>query len=179
MNRIILRVCTAFALFSLVSCAPKVPFTQQIRDQYKLSPEEMRSIQFYLSDPVILRRAEESVSEKKTDEGKLVIESGRSFDQLTFKANTPGIADGIVDANTLKVSFEDGAEKYMVFSSTQSRSGNYYLKGIIADNGRMKINYAGQSWIANKGSEQSLLLFKMKSVRRLRVNDNVAKGKKL
>ncbi|MCE2846884.1 MAG: hypothetical protein LW707_07610 [Sphingobacteriales bacterium] len=179
MNRIILSSITFACLTLLFACSPKVPFTQQIREQYKLSPDEMRGIQFYLSDPVVLRRMEQSEREKKTEEGKLVIESGSSLDQLTFKANTPGLVDGVVDASTIKISFEDGAEKYMVFGSARSRNGYYGLQGLPADNGRVKINYAGQSWIAGRGSEQAILLFKMKSVRKLRVNDNVAKGKKL
>ena len=179
MKRLILSATALVCLALFNACSPKVPFTQQIREQYKLNPDELRRIQFYLSDPVVLRRMEQSEREKKTEEGKLVIESGSSLNQLTFKANTPGLVDGVVDANTIKISFEDGAEKYMVFGSARSRNGYYVLQGLPADNGRVKINYAGQSWIAGRGSEQAVLLFKMKSVRKLRVNDNVAKGKKL
>ncbi|MFM9055388.1 MAG: hypothetical protein ACKOQY_01695 [Bacteroidota bacterium] len=67
MNRLIISSFALLCIFLFNACSPKVPFTQQIREQYKLSPDELKRIQFYLSDPVVLRRMEQSEREKKTD----------------------------------------------------------------------------------------------------------------
>ncbi|MBL7922993.1 MAG: hypothetical protein JNL88_02225 [Bacteroidia bacterium] len=166
-------------LFLLASCAPKIPFTQAIREQYKLSPEEMKGIQYYLSDPVALRRGETNENQKSTEDGKLVVESGRSIDQVTIKANTEGAMEQAVDLKTITVAFEEGAEKQLVFSSNRSRNGYYTLQALSWENGRGKINYGGQTWYSNPGSDKAILLFKMKSIRKLRVNEKVARGRKV
>lgn len=166
-------------LFFIVSCSPKIPFTQAIRDQYKLTPEELKGIQFYLSDPLALRRGETNENQKTTEDGKLVVQSGRSIDQVTFKANTKGAAEQVLDPQSMKVSFEDGAENYLVFSSSRNRNGFYSLQALSWENGKGKINYGGQTWYSSPGSDQAILLFKMKSVKKLRVNEKVAKGRKV
>lgn len=168
------------AILSIVtSCSPKIEFTQSIREQYKLTPEEIRGIQFYLSDPVILRRGEDEKAQKTTEEGTLIIQSGKSLDQVTFKAFTPGAVESVVDNTTLKVAFEDGVEKQLVFGSSRSRNGFYQLQAMTWENGKGKVNYGGHTWYSGKGSDQAILLFKMKSIKRIRVNDQVAKGKKI
>lgn len=163
----------------LGSCSPKIPFTQAIRDQHQLTPEELKGIQFYLSDPLALRRGESNESQKSTDDGKLIIQSGRTIDQVTIKANTPGAVEKVADIKTLKVAFEEGAEKSLVFSSDNNRNGYYSLRALNWKNGKGEINYGGQTFYSNQGSEQSILLFKMKSIRKLRVNEKVAKGRKV
>lgn len=173
----IISLLTGLAL--LASCSPKIPFTQDIREKNRLTPEELKGIQFYLSDPVTLRRGDDEESKKSTDQGKLVIEKGRSLDQVSFRANTPGAIESVVDQSTFKVAFEDGPENYLVFGSSRNRSGYYSLQALTWDNGRGKINYGGKTWFTNQGSDKAILMFKMKSVRKIRVNDKVAKGKRV
>ena len=57
----------------LASCSPKIPFTQAIRDQYKLDAAELKHIQFYLSDPIVLRRGDNKENQKSTEEGTLIV----------------------------------------------------------------------------------------------------------
>lgn len=163
----------------LTSCSPRIPFTQQIRDQYQLSAAELKGIQFYLSDPVELKKGEVAEKKKSTEEGKLVVLSGKDIDVITFRAFTPGTVDQVVDAQTLRVAFEDGPEKSMVFSSSKIKSGYYYLSALDWENGLGKINYGGQTWLSSRGSDKAVLLFKMKSIRKLRVNEKVVKGRKV
>jgi hypothetical protein len=172
-------VISAFVMIFFGSCSPKIPFTQAIRDQYQLSPEELKGIQFYLSDPIALRRGESNENQKSTDDGKLVVQSGRTIDQVTIKANTPGAIDVVADIKTIKVAFEEGVEKSLVFSSNNNRNGYYSLRALNWKNGRGEVNYGGQTFYSNQGSEQSILLFKMKSIKKLRVNEKVAKGRKV
>ncbi len=165
--------------FLISSCSPKIPFTQAVRDRYKLTPEELRGIQFYISDPVALRRGESSENQKSTEDGKLVVESGKSIEQVTIKANTAGAVEQVPDFKTLSVSFEEGSEKNLVFSSAKSRNGYYSLQALSWKDGRGEVNYGGKTWFANPGSDQAILLFKMKSIKKMRVNEKVVKGKKV
>ncbi len=178
-----MRTLKLFAVmaFSILlnACSPKIPFTQAIRDQYRLTPEELKGIQFYISDPVILRRGELNENQKTTEDGKLIVQSGKSIDQITIKSNTSGAAEQVVDLKTISISFEEGPEKYLVFSSAKNRNGFYSLQALSWENGRGQLNYGGQTWNAVPGSDQAILLFKMKSIKKLRVNEKVAKGRKV
>lgn len=161
------------------SCSPKIPFTQSVRDQYKLSPAELQKIQFYTSDPIVLRKGTAAEREKTTEDGKLIIKSGKSIQQVIIKAKTPGAVDQVVDVNSFKVAFEDGAEKSFVFSSSGDRNGYYRIVPASREGGKLKINYGGDSYYAVDGSEGAVLLFKMKSLKELKVVEKVAKGKKV
>lgn len=168
----------AVLLFVLPACSPRIPFTQEIRTQYNLTAEELRRIQFYVSDPVLLRRGIEN-DKKRTEDGTLIIQTGKQIEQVFIKANTPGVVQQVVDNQRLAVAFEDGAENYLVFGSGVSRNGLYYLNALEWDQGRGKVNYNGQTWYSNTGSDAVYLLFRMKSIRELRVNEKVAKGRKV
>ncbi len=163
----------------LASCSPKIPFTQTIRDQYKLDASELKHIQFYLSDPIVLRRGDNKENQKSTEEGTLVVKSGKDLEQVVFKGNTPGAVSEIVDGQKITIAFEDGAEKYLVFGSSGDRNGYYKLQALQWSGERGKINYGGQTYYSNRGSDKAILLFKMKSLRNVKVDEKIVKGKKV
>jgi hypothetical protein len=170
-------IAFTFGLFLFAACSPKVPFTQAIRDQYKLTPDDLKHIQFYISDPVYLRRGASEANEKTTDQGTLVVKSGNTVEQVVVKRNTPGAVDQVVDADKLTVAFDEGADKFLVFGSKGDQSGYYHLLAISWEKGRGKVNYGGQTYYSNAGSDQSILLFKMKSLKEFKVTEKVARGK--
>ena len=176
MKKIILYLSTC--LF-LASCSPKIPFTQSVRDKYKLSEEDLKRIQFYVSDAIILRRGEDIAREKGTDNGALVIKSGKNIEQIVFKRNTSCVANSVVDNNKLTMSFEDGANKFLVFGSEADPNGYYSLKALDWTGGKGKITYGDQTYYTNAGSQKTFLLFKMQSLRKIHVKEKVVKGKKV
>lgn len=167
------------SMLLLSSCSEKIYFTQAIRDQYNLTAEEMRGIQFYISDEVVLRKGEENENQKTTEDGKLIVESGKSIDQLVIKANTKGGVEGVSDNRTIDIGFDDESGNFLTFGSSRNRNGLYTLQAISWENGRGKIRYGDAYWYASKGSENAALMFKMKSIKKLRVNEKVAKGRKV
>lgn len=166
-------------MIALSACSDKIYFTQAIRDQYQLTPEEMRGIQFYISDEVVLRKGEENENQKTTEDGKLIVESGKSIDQLVVKANTRGGVDNVSDTRSIDVGFDEESGNTLTFGSSRNRNGLYTLQAISWENGRGKVRYGDSFWYASKGSENAALLFKMKSIKKLRVSEKVAKGRKV
>ena len=55
------------------SCSPKIEFTQKIREDYKISPEMLSKLQFYISDELRLS----NISSTKTG-ADIVDEIGRA-----------------------------------------------------------------------------------------------------
>ncbi|MBK7684123.1 MAG: hypothetical protein IPJ26_17450 [Bacteroidetes bacterium] len=69
----------------------------------------------------------------------------------------------MADNKTLKVAFEEGAEKSLVFSSENNRNGYYSLRALKWNNDKGEVNYGGQTFYSNQGSGQCVLMFKMKA----------------
>lgn len=174
--QLLLLICAGVLV---TSCSPKIPFTQNVRDKYKLSDNDLKAIQFYVSDAVILRRGEDLGREKGTDDGTLVIKSGKNLEQIVFKRNTACVVGQAVDNAKLTMSFEDDAKKFLVFGSDNDANGYYTLKALEWVGGKGKINYGDQTYYTNPGSQKTFLMFKMKSLRKISVDQKVVKGKKV
>ena len=165
-------------LVMIISCSPKVPFTQGIREKYKLNESELKAIQFYTSDVIVLKRGEVSEKEKETKEGTLTIKGGNKVEEVVIKAGTPCVIEQVYDGNRVSVSFEEGKNKYLVFGSLHSRNGLYTLQ-VLNENGKQTINYGEKLYYASTGSEQVFLVFKIKSLNKFELNQQVVKGKKV
>ena len=76
--------------FVFYSCAVKVPYTRQVKEEFGLKSEEkMRKVQFFTSSTIILNQVAESSSETMTDEsGTLVSSSTSESESLIIQANT-------------------------------------------------------------------------------------------
>ena len=161
----------------LSSCSTgRVPFTQQLRDQYKLNVEELKSIQFYTSNTLVLRRAE-TASKKETAGGELTVSKDRVLEEIVIKAGTPCVVRDVVDGSRVTVTFEDGANKYLVFGSIRNRDGYYTLQALDWTQGKGKVNYGEQLYVTSEGSKDIFLVLKMKSLNQFKVDQKVIKGK--
>jgi hypothetical protein len=165
-------------LLILSSCAPLVPFTQTVREKYDLQEPELKSIQFYTSHDIVLRRGDVG-SNKVTKEGELVVTQERKVEEIYIKAGTPCVIQQVTDGNRVTVTFEDNGDKYLVFGSLSSRDGYYKLLALEWHQGRGMINYGSNTYYVPRGSENIHLLFKMKSLGKFQKEQRVVKGKKI
>lgn len=84
------------------------PLTQEIRYQHSLSDDELRGLQYYLSDDVVLRRVVESHERRVTGTHKLQLVEGKMVEQIVIEKGTPGVATA-VGPDFISVSFEPDA----------------------------------------------------------------------
>ena len=67
--------CLFLLLFSLISCGVKVPYTNELRDEFSLdSDEKMRNVQFSTSHTIILDQELILDSQNTTQNGAIVYE---------------------------------------------------------------------------------------------------------
>lgn len=85
-----------------------VALTQEIRYQNNLNDEELKSLQFYLSDDVTLRRVVESQDRRITGGHKLQLVAGKMVEEIVIEKGTPGVAVS-VGPDAIAVSFEPDA----------------------------------------------------------------------
>ncbi|MGI8892731.1 MAG: hypothetical protein ACR2GN_04650 [Bacteroidia bacterium] len=166
------------ALLILSSCTPLVPFTQSVRQQYDLQEADLKSIQFYTSHDIVLRRGDVG-NNKVTKEGELVVTQDRKVEEIFIKAGTPCVIQEVTDGSRVTVTFEDDGNKYLVFGNLSNRNGYYNLLALEWHQGRGVVNYGGNTYYVPRGSEHIHLLFKMKSLGRFEKEQRVVKGKKV
>ena len=114
----------------------KVAFTQQMREQYKLSTDELQNLQYYISSDLTLSR-EITSGDREVAKGKLITRTGKLTDEVVVPSYTPGIATN-VQPDSLFVSFEAGSALkfstdsmgvYQVSSRDQSLSSTVIFDG--------------------------------------------------
>ena len=106
-------------------CASRmVPFSNELRTEHNLSPEDIQSLQFYVSNSVKLRR--EVASDRRVIRGgQLKLHKGKTIEEIVIEKKTPGVAETITDS-TISVSFEEGST--IDFSLKTPRTTAFLLK---------------------------------------------------
>ena len=164
----------------LSSCSPKIPFTQSIREQYKLQEKDLKVLQFYNSHEIVLNRAQRSAQEQEAVEGTLTITNDRSLEQIVIKIGTPGVVLQVPGTTTMGVSFEVGDGTTLVFgTSVKGDNERYSLMAPEWENNRGKIQYAGKTYYTSRGSGDTHLLFKMQRLSKYIKKARVVKGRKI
>jgi hypothetical protein len=115
-----LAVVALLALETLTGCRTFVPFTQELRDQNRLTDAELQNLQFYVSTNIVLRREADSAGRQVTGNHRLVVVAGKTIEEVLVESKTPGICVG-TGPHTLSISFEQGSS--IEFTPTTARSG--------------------------------------------------------
>ena len=182
MKNIFALLITSVLFFS---CAVKVPYTLQIKEEFGLKSEEkMRKVQFFTSSTVILNQVAESSSETTTDEsGVLVSSSTSESESVIIPANTKCVFEGYGPNGEIRVRFELGEGKFLQFTpkGRQPRDRHYFVANWKATGGP-KVQYGGKTYKVDmmRGSARSAYITVSK--KRLQSNkrkERVVKGMKV
>ncbi len=166
-------------LFLQSACeAPKVPFTQAMRDKYQLTPEELMSLQFYVSEGIILRRGRHERG-KKTAEGTLKLKEEVVIEEIAIPAGTPCVVEKVIDNRRLAMRFGEKPNEFLVFGSLHRKDGLYVLQALEWRNGRGKVAYGDTYYFTNPGSADAHLLVKLKVMKRIEKRKRVVSGQSI
>ena len=172
--------------------AELVPFTDAMRLRYQLEDKQLRELQFYLSDRIVLERVAEK-GDGRVDRGRLVVRSGTVIHQILVRRGTPGVIEALNDigdsrdGHAIEVSFEPGAP--LRFSAAKA-GGTYSLvdpiqRGSFADllasfgkRRTLVADFAGSRWPVAAGGNSTLLIEK-NALGRLRRTQRILPGVKV
>jgi hypothetical protein len=167
-------------LILLASCSPQLtPFTQKLYDQYAWSEEELRKIQFYLSDDIVLRRkfAEGSSTIQK---GKIKTIDGQKIEEIVFRRGTPGVFLFSPKDKRFAVSFESAEPpKYLMFGPNPKISNRYALLGKTWETHEGTITYDGETWYTTTESAFASLLVDLDRAQYLEQQKKVVRGQRV
>lgn len=166
--------------FAFTSCSPTLsPFTQSLYEDNNWTEDDLRQIQFYLSNDIVLYR-ELNQGKSEIIEGEIKVVDGQKRDQITFKSGTPGVFMFSPKANRFAVSFEDGGDdRFLIFGPSPKSSHRYVLMASNWDRHSGIVTYAGQKWTVNANNAFTALLVDLKRLHNVDVNSRVASGRKV
>lgn len=164
----------------LSSCGPKLtPFTQQLYDDQNWSEAELKRIQFYTSQDILLYR-ELSKGESKIVSGEIKIRNGKKVDEVLIRKGTPGVLLFRPKDDKFAISFEsDNDDRFLIFGASRKRGGRYRLLAKDWERNYGKITYEGRVYTTRVENPFPILMVDLKRHRKTEVKSRVAKGRKI
>lgn len=168
------------ALIGLISsCSPSLNYyTETMHDDYKLSEAELQSVQFYLSQDIVLYR-DLGINESKISEGKIKIIDGRKVEEIIFPRETPGVLVFSPKENRFAISFEEGEDSFLMFGPNKKAGGKFVLLAKEWDRRVGKVSYKGKIYKTNSTSAMSALLVDVDKARKVSRKTKKVGGRKV
>lgn len=180
MNRLPLFVLLTGLLLTAAACGPNLrPFTQQLYDQNRWSEEDLRHIQFYLSNDIVLRR-ELSNGSSEIIRGQIKMVNGRRIEEIAIRKGTPGVFLFSPKDKRFAVSFEEGGDqRYLIFGPSPKAGERYVL--LASEWGRRDgtVTYEGIKYQVDAESAYASLLVDLKKLNKTSINSRTASGRKI
>ncbi len=168
-----------FCVFMLASCNKNLNyFTQRMNDENGWSEQELKKVQFYLSDDIVLRR-QLGASDSRISNGKIRIENGREIEEVRFEKGTPGVVVFSPKANRLAVSFESSDDRYLIFGPNPKVGNRYTLRGKEWSRYQGKVTYDGRVYETSSRSAMTALLVDLKRANNTDYKSKTVGGRKV
>lgn len=168
----------AIAMLTMSSCKNLVPYSDAVKTKYNLSDDQLKHVQFYVSDPIVLQHKITDGSSTQIADGKIKIINGEKVEEIIIRSGTPGVLVRNDDGK-FEVSFEKGDDHFLRFGSNPSRYNSYVL---LASDWKGKIgtvNYAGNKYYTSPESADAILLIDIRKIANYQRDERVAKGRKV
>ena len=177
-----IKIIFSFAILSLLlsSCSPSLsPFTQRLYEENNWTESELRRIQFYLSEDIVLHRALKGVSSEIV-EGQIKMRDGRKVEKVVIRKGTPGVLLFVPKENRFAVSFEEGANsKFLMFGPNPKARNRYILLASEWTNRKGKITYGDEKYWVEASPNLAGLMVDLSRANSVSVKSRAASGRKI
>lgn len=154
------------------------PFTDNLYENTYWEDSDLKKIQFYLSEDIVLYR-ELRGSRSEIQQGEIIIEDGAQIQKVVIPSGTPGVYLFSPDEQRFAISFEDDNDKYLMFGPNPKLDGRYTLLASEWEKNRGKVTYGGQKFWADRKSALSTLLVDVKRFGKYEQEKKVIKGRRV
>ncbi len=178
MKKLLLLFPFIIVLISSCGSSQLLPFTQEFRKENRLTPHELKSLQFYTSHDIILRRGSRQ-TKKSEHTGMLKINDSKLIEEIILPAGTPCVVEHVTGPDQLALRFSGRHDEFLVFGSLHEDRGYYELKALEWRKGRGKVAYGGKYYYSDPGSRHCILLVRAKHVKTLVYQRRVVNGQTL
>lgn len=176
MKHLIFLLCLAG---TIVSCSPRyTPFTANLRNEYQWTEKDLKSIQFYLSDDIVLWR-EVRDGDAKIKDGAIKIRDGKRVEEIVFPRRTPGVFLFEPKSNQFAVSFETSDEKFLMFGPSKRRGADFVLLAADWKRDVGRISYDNSIYFTSDESAYARLMVDLRAAKKLTVKRKTVEGRTL
>ncbi|MCC6702606.1 MAG: hypothetical protein IT221_13835 [Fluviicola sp.] len=169
----------AFVALLVTSCGTMAPYTDTLKEQYDLSPENLMKVQFFTSSNIILEKSSSSGNQTTGDDGTLVSNTNSTQERIIIPKNTACRFEKQGPNNEIIVRFEVGTGKILTFAQRPTQTnGKYYLVADWKQNGGTVV-YGNENYNVQAGGSSAFLVVKQKNLARKKRKDRVVKGMKV
>ncbi len=167
-------------LNTMVGCSPVLtPFTQKIYEEYSWDDKDLKRIQFYLSENIVLRR-KFNEGESNIQDGIIKTIQGEKIEEIIFRKGTPCIYLFSPKSNRFAISFEfSDPPKYLMFGPNPKYGNRYMLLGKEWDRNSGTITYNGLNWYTTTESAISCLMVDLQKSNVSERNAQVVRGQRV
>jgi len=176
------RLLPLFIFGFLISCGVKVPYTNDIKEEFNLSSaDKIKKVQFFTSATIIMEKSKESGGQGTADDGALVSSSSKTQDRVIIPINTKCVFESFGPNGELMVRFEVGVGKTISFAVRQNQgtTSKYYLVADWTQEKGGKLTYGNEPYYASSTSGTAYLMVKRKNLQKTKRKDRVVKGMKV
>jgi hypothetical protein len=165
------------AIITLSSCKNMVPYTDALRQKYNWSESDLKRIQFYTSDAIILQRKVVD-GETRIQEGKIKTINGEKIEEIIIRSGTQGIL--VQEASgKLSISFEKNNSYFINFGKNVNMNNRFSIAFSSLQNKIGTINYNGTKYFTAPETVDAILMVDMRRIDNSELNQRVAKGRKV
>jgi len=174
-----LMVCSLLLSLVLSSCSRQLSyFTDNLYDDFKWSEEELKQIQFYVSEDIRLVRISES-GRSDIEDGQIKIKDDRKVDEVIITKGTPGTVVFANNSDRFAVSFDQDSDKFLMFGPNEKARGRYVLLAKKWQKRGGVISYGNQLYRTGSQSAFAALMVDIKSAQRSVKRTSRASGRKV
>ncbi len=160
------------------ACGPTLkPFTIDLYETNRWTDAELKRIQFYLSDDIVMRR-ELKGSLSQITSGEIKIIDGRKVEEIVIPRNTPGVFLFSPKENRFAISFEGGGrDRYLIFGPSPKTDGRFVLRASDWNRRSGIVTYENRKFRVEATSAWAGLMVDLKKSRRIDLNSRQASGR--
>jgi hypothetical protein len=177
-----IKLFLSIALFTTLvgSCSTELrPFTSGLMNEGKWSDDDLKRIQFYLSDDIVIYR-DFTKGETQIVGGVIKIVNGREVEEIRIPKGTSGVFLSRLKNENFAIGFDASSNtKYLTFGPNPNRGGAYVLLAAEWKNKRGKLTYDNKAYFANTSAAWAALLVDLKNFRNMSVQTQTVKGRKV
>lgn len=178
MNRLTLLLLLSTLILS--SCGSKLRyFTSDLYKEFRWTDNELKRIQFYVSEDIVLQRKISDESARIRD-GKIRVVNGSEVEEIIIEKGTPGVFLESPRDGKFAISFDSRDESnFLMFGPNEKANGRYVLLAKDWERRWGTITYGNKTYETSAASAYAALMVDIKKAQKMRVKSQRAKGNKV